>query len=105
MNMDWHLTKALSISIITLLITNIGATIWFLSSMNSDVAALKARPDLLERVIKLEGRSDEYGRIITKIDNTLDKFNVTLSNVSNELARRTPFADAVEKGLYKHGRK
>ncbi len=101
MNMDWHLNKSVAISIIFLLLTNIGSTIWFLSSINSDVDALKARPDLLERVIKLEGRSNEYGRILTRIDNTLDTFNTTLSKVSNELARRTPFADAVEKQIYK----
>jgi hypothetical protein len=44
---EWHNNKNYLISIIFLLISNIGATIWWASSINSDVEVLKAKPDLL----------------------------------------------------------
>ncbi|VAW62341.1 hypothetical protein MNBD_GAMMA08-1809 [hydrothermal vent metagenome] len=104
-NMDWHLTKSISISVIILLLLNLSTSIWWLSGLNSDVGMLKAKPDLLERVINLEARANEHGRIITRFDVTLDKINNTIIQVSNELSRRKPFADAVEHGFYKKQRK
>ena len=88
--MDWHLNKNVSISIIVLLCINIGSTIWWASALNTDVQTLKNRPDLTERVIRLEARSDEHGRLLQKIDMTLDKLNTTINVIAKEQAKRTP---------------
>ncbi len=99
-HLDWHLNKSISMSVIILLIANLSISVWWLSGLNKDIEVLKAKPDLLERVIRLEARSNEQGRIIKKMDQTLDNINTTILQVSNELSRRKPFADAVEKKLY-----
>jgi len=85
---DWHLDKKVSLSIICLLIINIATTAWYLSAAYADIQSLKAKPDLLPRVIKLESRVDEYGRILSRIDTTLDRINTTLYEVSKEQAKR-----------------
>lgn len=86
---DWHLNKSVSLSVIILLLSNISISVWFASGLNNDVETLKLKPDLLTRVIILEEKTSEHGRIIAKMDATLDKFNTTLDRIDREQAKRT----------------
>jgi len=94
---EWHVNKNVSLSIILLLITNIAMGAWFMSGLSSDVESLKSRPDLTARVIKLEALTSEQGRIISRIDATLDKFNNTLTRIDREQAKRGPIVYGQDK--------
>ncbi len=98
---EWHLNKSVSLSVIVLLVVNIATSAWWASGLTSDIEVLQDKPDLTERVIRLEAKAEEHSRILMKMNNTLDNIDRTIMNVSNELARRKPFADAVERGVYK----
>jgi len=87
---DWHLNKKVSVSIIILLLGQIFMFGWFMSGLSNDVETLKRRPDLTERVIKLEALSGEQGRIIQRMDETLNKFDTTLTRIDKEQAKRGP---------------
>ena len=87
---SWHLNKHISLSVIILLIINIGTGAWFMSGLSSDVNLLKSKPDLTERVIKLEALTSEHGRILSRMESTLDKLDATLDAVATEQAKRTP---------------
>ena len=80
-HVDWHLSKSVSMSVILLLLGNISTSLWWASGLNSDVNNLKSRPDLTERVIKLEAKVGEYGRVLNKFEKTLDKFDNTLDTI------------------------
>jgi len=87
---DWHLNKNVSVTIIFLLFVNLGSGVWFLSGLSGDVRALKQRPDLTERVIKLEAITNEQGRLLQKLDSTLTRFNNTITRIDKEQAKRGP---------------
>ncbi len=96
-NVDWHLNKGVSLSIIILLVVNIATSAWYLSAMVSDIEVLKSKPDLSERVVRLEARADEQGRILSRLDSTLDKLDNTLNTVAKEQARRTSIINSITK--------
>ncbi len=93
----WHNNKNYFLSIIFLIIGNIGATIWWASSMNSDVEVLKAKPDLLERVIKLETTVSLHNKYFDKLHATLNEVNGSVSRIDKELARRRTVFERAER--------
>ena len=99
-NVDWHLNKSVSLSVIILLLANIGMSIWWLAGLDNDVEALKAKPDLLERVIRLEAKSDEYQRIFQRLELTLDRIDKTLKEVSDEQKRREGIIKKIESNEF-----
>ena len=92
---DWHQTKGLSLSIIILLVVNIVSTVWWAATLTNDVTQIKARPDLTERVIKLEAVSDEYKTILGRINYTLNNMNSTISRIDRSQAEHV--------GVHKNG--
>lgn len=96
-NPEWHTNKNYLLSIIFLLISNIGATIWWASSINSDVEVLKARPNLLVRVIKLETTISLQNKYFNRLDITLENMNRTITRIDREQARRKSIVDRAEK--------
>jgi len=94
-DIHWHQTKSLSLSIIGLLLVNIVSTVWWAATLTSDVAQFKQRPDLLERVIKLETLTAEYngglGRLIDlidKLERKIDKQSGKVYRIDREQSRR-----------------
>jgi len=101
----WHNNKNYFLSIIFLIISNIGATIWWASSINSDVEILKSKPDLLERVIRLETSVELHNKYFDKFTISLDNLNSSIIRVDKELERRkTTFEQAVRDQLRKNSR-
>lgn len=97
---NWGMSKRVSISVIILLIFNIASIVWFSSQLSSDVAALKARPVLTQRVVKLEVLLGEHTKAfnnrvdLDKIDRhelkvVLYKLDDTINRVATEQAKRT----------------
>ncbi len=94
----WHNNKNYFLSIIFLIIGNIGATIWWASSITSDVEVLKAKPDLLERVIRLETSVELHNKYFDKFTISLDNLNKSIIRVDKELERRkTTFEQALRE--------
>ena len=89
MSGEWHLDKKVSMGIIASMIIQASVLAWSAGKLYSDVEILKARPDLTERVIRVEAKTDEHGRILQKLDDTLDRINITLGEVAKEQAKRT----------------
>lgn len=83
---DWHQTKGLSLSIIMLLIVNIVSTVWWAATLTNDVTQIKARPDLTERVIKLEAITEERKSILNKLATTLDRMDSTINRIDKDQA-------------------
>lgn len=94
---EWHTSKNYFLSIIFLLVTNIGSTIWWAGGINSDVEQLKARPDLTERVIQLETTVTVHNKYFNRLDITLTSLDKTMSRIDREQARRKSIVDRVEK--------
>ena len=94
---EWHTNKNYLLSIIFLTLSNIGATIWWASGINHDVQALKDRPDLTERVIKLEATVELHNQYFRKLTKTLDDLNEVVRKIDKEQARRKYIFDRVEK--------
>jgi len=95
---DWHLQKNFAMSIIFLLITQTASGIWWAASITSEVDNLKSG-DIVERVIKLESRLDEQGRILIRLDTTLNKLDATIAKVNDTVTRRESTIDRVEDFL------
>lgn len=87
--LDWHLTKSVSVSMLIGILANIIIVVALFVRMQADVDTIKERPDLTERVIKLEALTSEYGRILTRLDTTIDNVNSTLERVAVEQAKRS----------------
>ena len=98
-HMDWHLNKNFALSIILLLITQTVSGIWWAASITSEVDRLKSKPDLIERVIKLEAKADEQGRVLSRIDETLNRLDETINKVAAEQQRRSTTIERTEDFL------
>lgn len=101
MEKEWHQTKAAAISIIGLLLVQIGTSIWWASGIDADVRTLKERPELTERVIKLEALTSEHGRMLNRFNDTLDKLDSTMEKFGTEQSRRLSTIQRVEEHLKK----
>lgn len=85
----WHKTKGISISIIALLLINIISTVWWAATLTSDVSQLKERPNLTERVIRLETLTEVYQSGFNRTIALIDKLEQKVSRIDRELAKRT----------------
>jgi len=90
LNADWHQTKGLSLSIIGLLLVNIVSTVWWAATLTNDVTQIKEAPDLLERVIKMEGKLEAYDTVLTRLLSVIDKLDNTVDRIDREQAKRGP---------------
>jgi uncharacterized iron-regulated membrane protein len=97
-NIDWHQTKGLSLSIIILLIVNIVSTVWWAATLTNDVTQIKERPDLTERVIKLEAVTEEYQKVLGRVVTIIDNVERRLNRVDKEQARRLSIIQRIERG-------
>jgi len=103
-HVDWHLNRGVSLTIILLLLGNIATSIWWASSINSDITSLRPLPAeisvMKERLVKLETTVDTHNRYFNKLNTTLDNFNTTIDRIDREQARRRSLIDQVERGSY-----
>lgn len=99
---EWHLDKKVSISVIGLLIVNICSSIWWAATLTSEVDELKRRPELSERVIRLEATVDEHSRVLNKLTAVLDKLDVTIDKIATEQAKRSSRIDRLEDYMRTH---
>lgn len=76
-------------SVIVLLILNISATSWQAATLVNDVNNLKSRPDMTERVIRLEAVTDEHKRVLTDLSMVLTRIDGTIDRIAAEQNRRT----------------
>lgn len=84
---EWHLEKKVTLGIIFLLVANITSSVWWAATLTNDVQELKERPNLTERVIRLEAVSEEHGRILQRVSVVIDKLDATLDKVAAEQSR------------------
>jgi len=98
---DWHQTKGIALTIIILLITNIGASIWWAASLTSDVGVIKdqvkEQPEIVERIIKLETITELMQGTFGRYIEALHDIEQTVARIDREQARRKSIIDAVEK--------
>jgi len=104
-HVDWHLNRSVSFTIILLLLGNIATSIWWASSINTDIESLRSIPAeisvIKERLVRLETTVETHNAYFNKLNSTLDKFNSTLDRIDREQARRKSIVDSVETGRYK----
>lgn len=86
-NSDWHLDKNVSLSVIVLLIINLATTAWWAATLTGDVDSLKARPDLTERVIRLEAVNEEQRRVMNHVADVLGRLDTTIDRISESQLR------------------
>jgi len=94
---EWHTNKNYFLSIIFLIIANIGSTVWWAGGINSDVRQLKERPDLTERVVQLETTIALNEKYFNEFRRTLESMNTTITRIDREQARRKSIVDRAEK--------
>ena len=85
---EWHLSKSLTITVISVLLANTIGSVWWAASLTKQVEINAERPILLERVIRLEAVTDEYRHILTRFINVMDKMDNTVTRIDREQARR-----------------
>lgn len=95
---DWHLSKTVTIGVILSLLLNSASVIWWGSGLNTDVSNLK-QANLEERVIKLEVLQSENAKVMQKLNDTLDKVDVTVKKINDEQQKRTVVIEAAKKKL------
>ena len=93
MDVEWHQTKGISVSIILLLLVNITSTVWWAASLTNDVETIKAKPELIERVIRLEATVDVHNRYLSRLPNILDKVEATVNRIDKEQIKRAVMLD------------
>lgn len=96
---DWHQTKGLSVTIIVLLLTNIISTVWWAATLTNDVDRIKDRPDLNERVIRLEAIQEANGQYLVRMATALSNMTETIKRIDREQARRASIVRSAEKHL------
>ncbi len=96
-NVDWHQTKGLSLTIITLLLANIISTVWWAATLTKDVDTIKGKTPLLERVIRLETITEIQYKYLNRLNATLDKVNTNMDRIDREQSRRSTTVKKAEK--------
>lgn len=98
--MSWHMSQ----KVIAGLIISVGASL-VMSSYQFFwvVRSLDTNPPIVERIITLELKASEYGRLMARINLTLDELNKTMDKIHQEQSRRKPMVDYVEKQLNNGG--
>ena len=107
-NRDWHLDKRVSIFLLigmgASIVMNIVSIVWFAAKLDQRVEILEERPDLEARVIKLEALTGEHGRILQRLDSTIDRMSSVVDYVAKEQAKRTPAINRVYEHEKEHRR-
>jgi len=93
---DWHQTKNVSITIIVLLLTNIVSTVWWAATLTGDVDRIMKKPELVERVIRLEAITEAHNLYLSRLSHTLDKVDANMDRIDKEQARRASIVNAAE---------
>lgn len=103
---EWHLSKSLTLTVIVVLLTNTIGSVWWAASLSKQVEINAQRPQLLERVIRLEAVTDEYRNVLTRFIGILDKMDNTVNRIDREQARRLSIIKNAEEyfGRPKQGR-
>lgn len=98
---DWHLDKKVSLAMVGGLIVNLMVStygvVWNQAKQDSRIQQLELRPDLTERVIRLEILVAGQNTILTKMEGTLSRLDNTISRIDREQARRKSIIDNAEK--------
>ena len=87
-NPEWHQDKRISIATIFLLLVNLGSTIWWAADLTHDVDSIMNRPDLTERVIRIEATVEAHNRYLGRLSTVLDKMETTVARIDREQAMR-----------------
>lgn len=95
---EWHLEKKVTLGIIFLLVANITSSVWWAATLTNDVQAIKQRPNLEERVIRLEAVTDEHSRVLQRVSIVMDRLDGTLNKIASEQARRGAVLDHLTNG-------
>lgn len=106
--MNWHMNEKVMTGVIVALVINTAAMVWqgvfVLKTLDTD-------PPIVERVRKLEYQMSEQGRINQRILEQLHEMGVLIEKVTkeqlkfgNELSRRKPLADYIERQINRRGR-
>jgi hypothetical protein len=105
-HVDWHLNRSVSLTIIILLLGNITTSIWWASSINSDVGNLSNVPmeitELRERMVRLETTTEAHTIFLNKLNETLENFNDTLNRMDRVQSKRAIIFERLEND-YKKG--
>lgn len=95
----WHLDKKVTLGIISLLVVNVTTSIWWAATLTNEVQEIKGRPDLSERVIRLEAVTGEHTRYLARLDETLDRLSHLIERIHSEQNRRSPAIRYIEKQI------
>lgn len=98
-DLSWHQTRGVTVTIITLLLANIISSVWWAATITSDVDKLKNKPNLVERVIRLEAVQDQNTRYLSRLSIVLDRLESTVRKIDKEQVRRSELLDRTAKHL------
>ena len=98
---DWHQTKGLSVTIIVLLITNIISTVWWAATLTNDVESIKGKPNLVERVIRLEAVTEAHTEYLDRLSEVLNKVDSNMTRIDRDQARTAVILDRIDIDLNK----
>lgn len=101
----WHESKITVLGIIFSMFCTVGAVIWQGATITAEMRGLPTRSEYTElnaRIITLEVQQSEQGKILQKLELTLDKVNETIRLISEEQQRRTTILRQTEKFMESH---
>lgn len=94
--MSWHMSERLMGGVVLFLtistITSLGNAIYLAKTLNTT-------PSLPDRVLSLEIKLSAGMVTLSKVNDTLEKFNATLDRIGTEQAVRKPTIDRVRRHL------
>lgn len=93
---DWHLEKKFGIMVISSMLFQAGAIVWYASQTESRITSLESRPDLTERVIVLETLQGEQNKINRQFQLVLDRLIETMNMFGNEQSKRTKSIERID---------
>lgn len=102
---EWHLDKKFSIIIIISMLTQAGSVVWYGSKADSRIATLELRPDLTERMIKVEFTQSEHGRLLGKIYESLKEIKLSVNKFNVKQAGFEPRIKNLEELIKNSGLK
>lgn len=98
---NWHQAKVTVISIIIGLTVQFGSIIWWGASISNDITTLKSQiqpvTSLTERIIKLEVQQSEVGKVVDKLNQTLERLDDTITAVAKQQAVNISKIEKLEK--------
>ena len=95
---EWHMEQKVIVGVI------VGLTLSVLGQIGSYIylaKILNTNPPLPDRVLALEIKVSDFGKVLYKMNDTLDETNKFIREVKNEQSRRKPMVDYIEKRINK----